>query len=176
MGILQEEVEEDVGSVPVCAVCGSEQVALGAWACWNPETGLWELERASDDAHCHQCEKQTKLDWRRKDTLQRTRIRELNDRFRMTGRGNGNIVVTAGLQEKGQPFIRQAVDAVRTYQAFTKDTDPWGEHDFGAFKIEEEKLFWKIDLYDLTLTMGSPNPANDAVTARVLTIMLASEY
>lgn len=176
MGILQEDVDEDVGSVPVCGVCGSERVALDAWACWNPDNGLWELEQTFDDAHCHQCECATKLAWRRKDSLQRTRIRELNDRFRTTGRGNGNIVVTAGLQERGRPFIRQAVDAVRTYDDFTKDSDPWGEHDFGAFEIDGEKLFWKLDMYDLTLTMGSPNPANDAVTSRVLTIMLASEY
>jgi len=54
--------------------------------------------------------------------------------------------------------------------------DPWGEHDFGAVEIDGEKAFWKIDCYDRTLTAGSENPANEALTHRVLTIMLASEY
>ena len=176
MGILQDDVAGDIGSVPVCRSCRSERVAVDAWACWNPETGMWELENTFDDAHCHQCEDSTKLDWERRDLLIRTRVRELNDRFRTTGRGNGSMVVTEGVQEKGLPFIRQALDQVRTFDAFTTDNDPWGEHDFGAFELDGEKLFWKIDAYDLTLTMGSPNPANEAVTARVLTIMLASEY
>ena len=65
---------------------------------------------------------------------------------------------------------------VRTYDQFTADNDPWLEHDFGAFELEGEKLFWKIDAYDLSMTVGSPNPANDAVTVRVLTIMTAGEY
>lgn len=66
--------------------------------------------------------------------------------------------------------------AIRSFDGFSKDNDPWGEHDFGAIEIGEEKIFWKIDAYDLDLRWGSPNPANPAVTHRVLTVMLASEY
>ncbi len=65
---------------------------------------------------------------------------------------------------------------MRCFNAFDKGNDPWGEHDFGAFAQDGEKLFWKIDAYDLSMTMGSPNPANEAVTVRVLTIMLSEEY
>ena len=85
-------------------------------------------------------------------------------------------MITSGLQEKGGAFIVAAVNAVRTFDDFSEGNDPWGEHDFGAVEIEGEKVFWKIDCYDPTLTMGSENPANEAVTHRVLTIMLASEY
>ena len=176
MGLLQESEAGDIGSVPFCRSCGSEQVARDAWACWNPETGLWELEQVFDDAHCHACEGSTKLDWKHRDALDRTRIRELNDRFRITGQGNGSIVVTQGVQEHGLTFVRRALDAVRTFDAFSTDNDPWGEHDFGAFELDGEKLFWKLDMYDRSMTMGSPNPANEAETCRVLTIMLAHEY
>lgn len=176
MGVLQEDVVGDVGSVPTCRTCGSERVAKDAFACWNPETGLWELENVFDHEHCHQCEGDTTFVWKRKEMLVRTRIQELNDRFRTTGQGNGSMVVTQGVQAMGLPFIRQALDAVRTFDAFTKDNDPWREHDFGVVEIEGEKVFWKIDYYDLTLTMGSQNPANEAVTKRILTIMLANEY
>lgn len=54
--------------------------------------------------------------------------------------------------------------------------DPHSEHDFGAFTLHGERLFFKIDYYDLGLTAHSPDPADPAVTQRVLTIMLASEY
>jgi hypothetical protein len=37
-------------------------------------------------------------------------------------------------------------------------------------------VFWKIDAYDRELRFGSEGPADPAVTRRVLTIMLASEY
>jgi hypothetical protein len=54
--------------------------------------------------------------------------------------------------------------------------DPYEEHDFGSFEAEGEKIFFKIDYYDRTLTHHSPDPADPAVTERVITIMLADEY
>ncbi len=42
--------------------------------------------------------------------------------------------------------------------------------------IAGNKLFWKINYYDRDLEFGSENPADPAITARVLTIMLAEEY
>ena len=176
MGILQEEIEGDVGSVPRCQACGSERVARDAWACWNPESGLWELENVFDDAHCHHCEGETKLAWSRPEMPPNQKIRELNDRFRRDGLGNGSVMLTIGIQERGRDFAVAAIKAVREFDNFSYANDPWGEHDFGAIEIEGEKVFWKIDYYSPDLTAGSENPANEGVTHRVLTIMLASEH
>lgn len=176
MGILQDEVEGDVGSVPVCKACGSERVARGARACWNPESGLWELEHVSENAYCQSCEGLTTLVWKRNEAPPQNRICELNDAFRMKGEGNGSIMVTVGVQALGEALMKEAMLAVKEFSDFSKDNDPWGEHDFGAVEIDGQKIFWKLDYYNRDLTAGSENPANDAITHRVLTIMLASEY
>jgi hypothetical protein len=66
--------------------------------------------------------------------------------------------------------------AVRRFDAFTADNDPHGEHDFGAVAIGDQSFFFKIDYYDRSLTLHSPNAADPAVTTRVLTVMRADEY
>lgn len=113
---------------------------------------------------------ETKLEARRQE------IRRLNDLFREHALGNGSIVITSGVQALGQEGMTAVIAAVQTFTAFSEDNDPYREHDFGSFEIEGDKFFWKIDYYDLTLAAGSPDPADEAVTHRVLTIMLASEY
>ncbi len=65
---------------------------------------------------------------------------------------------------------------VRTYDDFSEDNDPHGEHDFGSFKHNGLSIFWKIDYYDPNLKYGSDDPADVTQTIRVLTIMLAEEY
>ena len=39
-----------------------------------------------------------------------------------------------------------------------------------------ERIFFKLDYYDLTRSMLSDDPADPSQTERVMTIMLASEY
>ncbi|MEI9990183.1 MAG: DUF3768 domain-containing protein [Rhizomicrobium sp.] len=103
------------------------------------------------------------------------RIRDLNDAFRTTLKG-GQCLFTPGVSDMGVPFATAALAAVKAFSDFDADNDPYGEHDFGAFRIGEERLFWKIDYYDLSLESGSNDPADAAQTKRVLTIMLAEEY
>jgi hypothetical protein len=102
-----------------------------------------------------------------------TRIAALNDRARQTFK-ECRVIITEGVQalEDVDTVLRQ----VQVFEAFTPDNDPYGEHDFGAIRYQGQTIFWKIDYYDLDLHMHSPDPSNETVTARVLTIMLAEEY
>ena len=107
-----------------------------------------------------------------RDTL---RIRLLNDEFRTTLRG-GHVLVTAGVRALSPDAVAEALQAVVSFEDFTPDNDPHGEHDFGSFLLNGHKLFFKIDYHDKNREFGSPDPADPAVTTRVLTILLASEY
>jgi hypothetical protein len=102
-------------------------------------------------------------------------IRTLNDEFRQTFVG-GQVMMTGGINALPDVIKAQVLSSVRQFTDFTPDDDPHGEHDFGAFEVDGEKFFWKIDYYDKALQDGSEDPANSNVTTRVLTIMLASEY
>ena len=102
-----------------------------------------------------------------------TRIAALNDRARQTLK-ECRVVITQGVQALGN--VDTVLRQVQVFEAFTTDNDPYGEHDFGAIRYQGQTIFWKIDYYDLDLHMHSPDPSNETVTARVLTIMLAEEY
>lgn len=106
----------------------------------------------------------------------RIKIRRLNDLLREHAIGNGSMVITSGVAALDDATRTNVITAVLTYDAFSDDNDPYGEHDFGAYEIDGEKFFWKIDYYDLSLAAGSPDPADETVTHRVLTVMLVSEY
>ena len=104
------------------------------------------------------------------------KIAELNDLCRTAMGVAGRLVQTCGisaLPPADQSAIREKVEK---FNAFTEHNDPHGERDFGAFEHNGERIFWKIDYYDRTLSMGSEDPADPKQTVRVLTIMLASEY
>lgn len=101
-------------------------------------------------------------------------IAHLNDRLRRAP-GPG-WMFTRGVQAKGPVFLREAALAVSSFNAFPEGDDPYGERDFGRFELAGETLFWKIDYYDRQLRDASPDPADEAVTRRVLTLMLAEEY
>lgn len=103
------------------------------------------------------------------------RIRALNDDLRRTLTG-GRLVITPGIQQLDARALRRLLQALVTYDGFTPDNDPHGEHDFGSVILEGETVFWKIDYYDSDLVYGSPDPSDPSVTTRVLTLMLACEY
>jgi len=61
--------------------------------------------------------------------------------------------------------VLDILQKVREFSTFTPDNDPWGEHDFGSFEHDGQKVFWKIDDYN----------GQDGYRL-VLTVMLADEY
>ncbi len=99
----------------------------------------------------------------------------LNDAFRRDPSG-GQLFATAGVISLGETALPSVLELVRTFDAFTPDNDPYGEHDFGSIDWHGDRLFWKIDYYDRSLRLGSPDPLDPSLTIRVLTVMLASEY
>ena len=103
-------------------------------------------------------------------------IRRLNDALRTGESDDGIIVVTQDARAGGEAFLHAAMAAMRSFSDFNADNDPHGEHDFGAFDVEGQRLFFKVDYYDPTMTAHSADPTDPKVTRRVLTVMLASEY
>lgn len=117
------------------------------------------------------------------------RIARLNDLARRAIGVACVVVATEGIRALPEADQSRLRELVETFDAFTPDNDPYGERDFGAiyqgvdgFRSTSRPVdvaltvFWKIDAYDRDLRFGSEDPADPAVTRRVLIIMLASEY
>jgi len=102
-------------------------------------------------------------------------IRELNDSFRRTFVG-GAVMITDGVERLPAVDRSALLRAVRAFEAFDSGNDPYREHDFAAVELDGRSYFWKIDYHDLSMEAGSPDPADPAVTCRILTIMCAEEY
>jgi Protein of unknown function (DUF3768) len=103
------------------------------------------------------------------------RIRQLDDAFRRTFVG-GAVIITQGVEAMPLDQRRSLLEKVRSFDAFSEDNDPHQERDFGSIDEAGVRCFFKIDYYDRKTEFGSPDPADPAVTTRVMTIMLAEEY
>ncbi len=111
------------------------------------------------------------------------RIRELNDalraKFPRASAPSEKTLLTPAVAyaiREDELFGCALYDIIRRYCDFTDDNDPHGEHDMAFFECRGERVFWKIDYYDRACEYGSPDPADPAVTCRVLTIGLADDY
>jgi hypothetical protein len=103
------------------------------------------------------------------------RIRALNDELRQHLIG-GLAVITPGVAALGPEAVERIVKTITVFDNFCHANDPYEERDFGAFDADGQRVMFKIDYFDQTLTGPSPDPADPAVTERVITIMLAAEY
>jgi hypothetical protein len=103
------------------------------------------------------------------------RIRALNDEMRQRLIG-GAAVMTPGIAALGPEAVARIVKTIEVYDDFCHANDPHEEHDFGAFDAGGKRIFFKIDYFDESVTVHSPDPSDPNVTKRVITIMLAEEY
>ena len=99
------------------------------------------------------------------------KIARLNDAARENA---VNYMTTRGILSLDPEVVSDIYIGVQEFRDFTEDNDPYGEHDFGSFKVGGVKIFWKIDYYDEALK-GWCDPLSPDCT-RVLTIMRADEY
>jgi hypothetical protein len=108
-------------------------------------------------------------------------IAKLNDRARSGFDPSARIMFTRGCLDAfcsgdtPSGLVAQA-ELIKTMRRHRFEEDTYGERDFGAFTFRGEKVFFKVDYYDLNLEYGSEDPADASITARVVTIMLAAEY
>jgi hypothetical protein len=103
------------------------------------------------------------------------RIRALNDALRTSGQG-GTVVVTRGIAALPDLTRLAVLAAVQAFAGFDAGNDPHGEHDCGLLHVDGQRVLWKVDYYDPSMSGHSDDPADPDATWRVLTIMLADEY
>ena len=109
------------------------------------------------------------------DAARAAEIAARNDALRRDRLG-GHVMMTAAVAALPPDTLTAAILAMRRFDEFTPDNDPYAEHDFGAFEHAGECFFFKIDTYaDASLTSGAEDPLAPGVV-RVLTLMLASDY
>lgn len=102
-------------------------------------------------------------------------IAALNDQFRQTLQG-GAVFMTASVAKISSVRLRRMMEAICAFDGFCEEQDPFGEHDLGSIKDEGERFFWKIDYFNPSMQLGSEDPADPALTLRVMTIMRPEEY
>ena len=85
--------------------------------------------------------------------------------------------MTPGIAALGQEAVQRLIQTIAVFDNFCIANDPHGEHDFGAFDFDgTTPVIFKIDHYDRSLSVHSPDPSDPGVTTRVITLMLAEEY
>ena len=101
------------------------------------------------------------------------RVRALNDALRTASEllavllARGQLVITRGVAGRGPAFVDRALAAVRAFDAFSADNDPYGEHDFGIFELDGVTLNWKIDLYERELVKRQSTENTSRSTAGI---------
>ena len=94
-------------------------------------------------------------------------IAQKNDLLRKTLSGC-RVMLTAGVADHENQML--ILNAVRGFDQFTEDNNPYGEHDFAFFEVGGERFFFKFDYYDSDYEFFQEDGN------RVLTIGYADEY
>lgn len=102
-----------------------------------------------------------------------------NDQFRTKGPLGeiaGTFVITQAINAHGPAFVDACVRAVKAFDAFNEDADPFGTHEMGVIEVAGEKVWFRIDLYDTDYEWASPDPTDPEKTRRVMTILFPSGW
>ena len=102
-----------------------------------------------------------------------------NDKLRQSifnSLGKNKLVLSRDVSQLNLIDGIEVLKLVKEFKIFTKDDDPYGEHDFGSFDFKDINYFWKIDYYDNDLKFHSEDKLNAEKTIKVLTVLRASEY
>ena len=102
-------------------------------------------------------------------------IAALNDNLRRFHTG-GMVVISRGIAALNRKVWAEVIVAVAEFDRFGPANDPYGEHDCAVVEVGALRVIFKIDYFDSGLEYGSSDPADPAVTTRVLTVMLETEY
>ena len=105
-----------------------------------------------------------------------------NNRFRQQvlqgNPGHHRVLATQGISALGPQAVQEILFAVLSFrdEDFRESFEPWGDRDMIVVEHHGQKIWGKIDTYDPSGEFMSPDPGDDAVTVRVLTVMLPNEY
>lgn len=101
-------------------------------------------------------------------------VRAENDKVRKLLRSSSScrIMMTPSVSESPDKYL--ILEAIRNFDNFSGNNDPYEEHDCAIVKVNGESYMFKIDYYDLKLEYGVDPQEEDCI--RVLTIMHASDY
>ena len=87
------------------------------------------------------------------------RLRALNDQLRTTFVG-GTVMITKGVEAIPFAKRKRILEQVRGFDAFNAENDPHGEHDCAILEVEGERILFKIDYFDRSVRVHSPDPAD----------------
>ncbi len=80
------------------------------------------------------------------------------------------LVLTAAVAALAKEELHELIIAVREFNVFTSDNDPYREHDLGKIILKDQEYIWKFDYYDDDFEYHREDGN------RVLTIMASHEY
>lgn len=103
------------------------------------------------------------------------RIRQLNDQARRTLTG-ATVVLTRAVYGMDVERKYAILARVASFEDFSPENDPHGEHDMGFFECDGQAFFFAFSYYDSSLQDSSEDPSDPGKTARVLTIGFAEDY
>ena len=109
-------------------------------------------------------------------TQKTNQIAKLNDLLRTTFNPMaGRVVLSQGINALPQKDQFKILGLVQSFNDFSNDNDPYGEHDCATFEYQGRRILWKIDYYNKSYSAGSEHPEDPKQTNRVLTIMIGNE-